>query len=245
MGNMLNILLVEDNLSFALEVEMIISEIGYNRIGTVESAAAAYAMMEKGHPDLIIADVSLKGEKDGIDMINDLKDYKGAVIFITQYRDKSLYERAKRLQPIAYLVKPFDKFSLQSCIETAFLSLTSEQEESTATKELVDTNENFFIKQNNVLSKVHIMDIQSIHSDGNYCEFVLIGGKKYALKMSLVSALKKLPERDFIRVHQRYALQAKLIDGINTTESVILIGEERYPMGRTYRKQLLERFNRL
>ena len=244
---MLSILLVEDNLSFALEVEMIIDELGYNHIGTVESAEDASALLKETQPDLIISDVSLKGDVDGIKMIKGLKNYSGAVIFITQYRDEKLYQRARDLKPIAYLVKPFDKFSLQSCIETAFSLLSNGNgvEKNVGTKENFEADTSFFIRQNNMLSKVKIMDIQSVHSDGNYCEFVLKDGKKYTVKMSLVTALKKLPASDFVRVHQRYALQAKLIEGIDTTENEVLIGDKTYPMGRTYRKDLLKRFQRL
>lgn len=244
---MLSILLVEDNLSFALEVEMIINELGYNLIGTAKSAEEAYALLKVEEPDLIISDVSLKGNVDGIEMISKLDGYGGAVIFITQYRDESLYERAKVLKPIAYLVKPFDKFSLQSCIETASMSLNSEAREN---KNILleprnDSEDSFFIRQSNILSKVKAMDIQSVHSDGNYCEFVLKEGKRYVVKMSLVTALKKLPAKYFIRVHQRFALQASLIDGVDTLENKVLIGDKSYPMGRTYRKELLKRFNRL
>lgn len=244
---MLSILLVEDNLSFALEVEMIINELGYNLIGTAESATEAYALLEIEEPDLIISDVSLKGSIDGIEMISKLDGYGGAVIFITQYKDESLYERARALKPIAYLVKPFDKFSLQSCIETAFMSLDNEtKKDKSIMLEQEGVRENsFFIRQNNILSKVKAMDIQSVHSDGNYCEFVLKDGKKYVVKMSLVTALKKLPAKYFIRVHQRFALQASLVDGIDTLENKVLIGDKSYPMGRTYRKELLKRFNRL
>ena len=85
---MLSILLVEDNLSFALEVEMIIDELGYNHIGTVESAEDAHALLKDTQPDLIISDVSLKGDVDGVKMIKELKNFSGAVIFITQYRDE-------------------------------------------------------------------------------------------------------------------------------------------------------------
>jgi len=243
---MLNVLLVEDNLSFALEIEMIINELGYGLMGTVESAEEAYALLESKRPDLIISDISLKGNLDGIDMIKGLKDFGGAVIFITQYKDEKLYDRAKSLNPIAYLIKPFDKFSLQSCIETAFLTLAAESREKRVDKENVGSeDESFFIRQNNILSKVKTQDIQSVHSEGNYCEFVLKDGKKYAVKMSLVTALKKLPPEEFVRIHQRYALQAKLIEGIDTLENKVLIGDSIYPMGRTYRKNLLKRFHRL
>jgi len=227
---------------------MIINELGYDLIGTAASAVEAYALLKVKKPDLIISDVSLKGDIDGIEMINKLEGYAGAVIFITQYRDEILYERARALKPIAYLVKPFDKFSLQSCIETAFTSLEGESENANMVlneEETSNSDDSFFVRQNNILSKVKAMDIQSVHSDGNYCEFVLKEGKKYVVKMSLVTALKKLPSKDFVRVHQRFALQAGLIEGIDTIENKVLIGDKSYPMGRTYRKELLKRFNRL
>jgi len=244
----LSILLVEDNVSFGVEIEMIIDELGYELIDIINNAREALTAIEEKKPDLIIADISLKGDMNGIQMIEKIKDNPAAVIFITQYRDDNFYNQAKSLRPVAYLVKPFDKFTLQSCIETAFQTLSAQNNETTESSSPTDhylIEDSFFIKKNGILTKVRIVDIQSLQSDGNYCEIILINEKKFVIKMSLSNVLKKLPVNHFIRIHQRYAVQTNLIDGVDTLDNKIQIGGLSYPMGRTYKEMILKQIKKL
>lgn len=247
LSNKLNILLVEDNVSFAVEIEMIINELDYRLVKVVDNAEEALQIIKTSPPDLIIVDISLKGKLTGIDLIEKIKALPIAVIFITQYRDEALYNKAKSLRPVAYLVKPFDKITLQSCIETAMDMVTKSQDKSDDSD---DTNhylikDSIFVKKNNIYNKVQITEIVYIMADGNYCEFFLRNNKKFAIKMSMSKILDRFPENTFIRTHKRYAVQSALIDGLNISESKIMIGEHTFPIGRTYKENIISRLNRL
>jgi len=89
--NDLQVLIVEDNLSFALEVEMLITESGYSLLGSVESAAKALTLITKNKPDLILLDIGIKGTMNGIELAEIIEELMIPIIFMTQSRDDETY----------------------------------------------------------------------------------------------------------------------------------------------------------
>ena len=102
----------------------------------------AVQMFETEKPDLVILDIKLEEEKDGIDLAVLLKEkYKTPFIFLTANSDSTTLERAKKVRPLAFLVKPFSQVDLHATIEIAFNNYRST---------LIENNE----KNNFVLMKV-------------------------------------------------------------------------------------------
>ena len=115
----LDVLIVEDNLSFALELEMLIQEIGYNIVGRVDNSDEALEIILNKQPDFILMDVDIKGNMTGIEIGDKIKHLDIPILFITSFGDDVHYQKAKQTLMVGYLVKPIDKFTLLTSIQLA------------------------------------------------------------------------------------------------------------------------------
>jgi len=121
MKNHLHILLVEDEAIVAMQMQMELKRIGCQITAHVTTGENAIIAARQNPPDVILMDIRLAGEIDGIEAAAIIKPaYKGKFIFITGYNDKDMNERAQKLDPIAYLIKPLNICEFESIIETNF-----------------------------------------------------------------------------------------------------------------------------
>lgn len=118
--NKSKILIVEDEKVTADDLKIILENLGYEVTGIVSDADAFYRSLNANIPDLVLMDIFLKGEKDGIQLAAESKSkYKVPLIYLTAYSDEDLLERAKITEPFGYILKPFHDRELHSAIEMA------------------------------------------------------------------------------------------------------------------------------
>lgn len=237
--NNLRIFLVEDNMSFALEVEMLVSRLGCSMVGQADNGAEAICKVDEKNPNLILLDIGIRGTINGLDLAKKFRQQKRAIIFITQSRDRNTYQTAQTFQPLAYLVKPFDLLTLRSTLEQASRTLPPKKVSEPEGK---NDPYSFYIRQNNVLNKVKYNQISWIKSDGNYCNIHTVN-KKFVTKVSLVTLMKRLEKMDFIRVHKQYIVPVYRIENINLVNSVLYIGDQMIPIGRSYKSVLVKQLD--
>lgn len=114
------LLIVEDEGIVALDLQDRLEHLGYDVCGIADTAKNALKMAAKYSPDLVLMDIVLKGDRDGIDTARQLYDLFGIpVVFLTAYADEKTLARAKRSHPHGYIVKPFNAQMLHSNIEMA------------------------------------------------------------------------------------------------------------------------------
>jgi AmiR/NasT family two-component response regulator len=114
------ILVVEDEALVALDLEEQLVRLGYEVAGVVDSCAAAIERAREATPDLVLMDIHLRGEPDGIEAAERLRDEPGVpVVFLTAFADAATLERAKQVSPHGYILKPFDQRDLRATIEIA------------------------------------------------------------------------------------------------------------------------------
>lgn len=125
------ILIVEDEVVIAMEIEALLEQLGYEVAGQAGRGEDAVDLAEQRRPDLVLMDIRLKGEMDGITAAEKIfRLYKIPVVFLTAHSDPSTLERAMNLQPYGYLLKPFRKNDLYTTIEIALYkhrALSAEQ----------------------------------------------------------------------------------------------------------------------
>lgn len=120
MSDKTKILIVEDEEEFALLLEEILVELGYNVIGKCSSEKTALEMVEKERPDLVLMDIMLKGEENGIKIAEKIsRNYDIPVIYTTAYGTQTIVEKAKKTGAYGYLIKPYKSEYLYSTIEVA------------------------------------------------------------------------------------------------------------------------------
>lgn len=114
------ILIVEDEPIVALDISSSLDELGYVVIGIAHDGKEAIQIAEKEMPDIIIMDIVIKGNIDGIETAARIRNnMKIPTIFVTGYSDYNTVARARDTIPYGYLVKPFTKKELYASIETA------------------------------------------------------------------------------------------------------------------------------
>ncbi|MDX9925624.1 MAG: PAS domain S-box protein [Ignavibacteriaceae bacterium] len=122
------ILIVEDNLIVGSDLKRTLEQFGYYVTGIAISGYQAVEIFRESIPDLVLMDVMLKGEHDGIktvDLLNSI--VKVPVIFLTAYSDNDTLKRAAEREPYAYLIKPFHDRELYGAIEMALYKAKAEK----------------------------------------------------------------------------------------------------------------------
>ncbi|MEH2066879.1 MAG: ATP-binding protein [Nostoc sp.] len=123
------ILVVEDEVIVARTIARQLSQLGYTVTGTASSGKVAIAKVWETQPELVLMDIILKGEMDGIATATHIREQLDVpIIFLTAYGDENTLERAKITQPFGYIVKPFTTKDLRIAIEIGLLKHQLERE---------------------------------------------------------------------------------------------------------------------
>ena len=114
------ILLVEDEGLVAMTLEETLKRIGYSVVGIAMSGEEALSLTGERHPDVILMDIHLQGEMDGIEAAQKIKGLYGIpIIFLTAYSDDETIRRVVLTESSGYLVKPINTRELFAGIESA------------------------------------------------------------------------------------------------------------------------------
>ena len=113
------ILLVEDENIEAMDIKLTLESFGYEVPYIASSSEEAVEKVLAIMPDLILMDILLKGETDGIETFSKIKDLNIPVIYLTAHSEESTIERAKLTDPYGYIIKPYDRTELKYAIELA------------------------------------------------------------------------------------------------------------------------------
>ncbi|MCD4844991.1 MAG: response regulator [Methanosarcinales archaeon] len=116
----IKILIVEDEIIVADDLENVLIDLGYEVVGRTGSAKNAVNMAIELKPDLILMDIILKGNTNGIDASCEIKDKLNIpIIFLTAHSDFMLIDKAKNTQADGFIIKPFQEKQLYASIEIA------------------------------------------------------------------------------------------------------------------------------
>ncbi len=111
------IMIVEDEQVIALDIKKYVENYGYDVAGIHLSGESALAAMKDEQPDLILMDIRLRGELDGLQTAKIIKtEHNVPVVMLTAYADDDTLHRAKLSQPFAYIIKPFEERELRTAI---------------------------------------------------------------------------------------------------------------------------------
>ncbi len=114
------ILIVEDERIVAEDIEMSLRRLGYDVHGIVHSGENAINNAGKNNLDLVLMDIVLRGEMDGIEAASTIQSQFGIpVVYLTAHADEKMIERAKITEPFGYILKPFDDRDLNTTIKMA------------------------------------------------------------------------------------------------------------------------------
>ncbi len=113
----LRVVIVEDDAIVAMELEMLLDDLGADVIGVATSADDACALVQKHLPDFVTMDISLKGERDGVSAaIEIFRSHGTRSIFISSYNDQATRKRAEPCEALAWITKPIDTADLSKAV---------------------------------------------------------------------------------------------------------------------------------
>jgi len=246
----IRILIVEDNVIIADDMQSMLEEIGYEIVDNVIVYEQAVEVLKNKEVDLVLIDIILASDKTGIDLGKHIREnYNIPFIFVTSNSDRATVENAKTVKPNGYLVKPFEQQDLYTSIEIALSNFTSvknngssesqeeEDDRLISNKVLKDS---IFVKKQHLYYRIQFGDIQFIKADNVYLEVNTID-KKFLVRSPLKDYLEKLPQQKFYRAHKSYIVNVDHIDAINSKD--ILINNTLIPISKEFKEFIISAMN--
>jgi DNA-binding LytR/AlgR family response regulator len=238
----IRILVVEDELIIAEDIRAKLTSLGYNIVGLAMTADEAEKYLAKDKPDLVMLDIMLKGDRDGIELGRKIREqYKIPFVFLTSYSDRETVERARTVVPDGYLLKPFTDKDLFTAIEIAIfrkISQPAAPEENQGESPNEIFKDCIFIRKDYLLVKIRFSELLWIKSEGNYLELYCNGGKKHLIRSTLKDFLNRLPDSIFLQVHKSYAVNISHIEAIE--HSHMTVANNSIPVGRLFLEKIKE-----
>jgi sigma-54 dependent transcriptional regulator, acetoin dehydrogenase operon transcriptional activator AcoR len=228
------ILIVEDELILAEHWSRLLKEKGYEVVGISDNGEAAIKLALETTPDLALVDIRLRGPMDGIQVADKIRRLHGtAIVYLTAYSDKALFERAKETGPERYLSKPILPMELTRTVELVLLKHEMEirlRETELRYRTLVeDSFDGIFVQKGSLIAFAN----NRLHEMLGYDQGELIGKDHWTICHPEYQALVR--QRAQARIsgesmidHYEIKLQAKdgtVLDGEIRSKPILLDGK--------------------
>ncbi len=224
-----SVLIVEDEPLIADDLLFHLEDIGIEDIEVALRYDQALEKVQQKQFDLALLDVNLSGSRDGIDLANFIKNQQSLpFIFVTSYYDQDTLTRAKKTNPLAYILKPFDKREVTVNVEMAFHKIALNKQKPSQ----------FFVKDKEGLMPVKPEDILYVEAFDNYAK-VITESNSHIVSHTLKSIESKLLTFGFDRVHKSYLINTSRITRIN--EGFVFFNEIPIPIGRAYKNVFMSK----
>lgn len=243
------VLVIEDESIVSKDIQHSLKRLGYIVCGAASTGEKAIVLAEVEKPDIVLMDIMLKGEMNGIEAAEIVRrEYKIPVIFLTAYADGATLNKAKITEPYGYIIKPFKEIDLHTSIEMALYKHKKEQEvekERDLFYSLVDgrdTNEFIFVKANSKLVKLNLKDIYFIEALKDYV-VINTNEKRYTIHSTMKDIERKLGDEQFIRVHRSFIVRLDKIASIEYPNLQLEKDKKLIPIGGSYKDDLVTKIN--
>ena len=243
-----NILIVEDEGIVAHDLAARLNHSGYNIVGIADNYEEAIQLFTAHKPDLVLLDITIKGNKTGIDVATAINNLLPTpFIFITAHTDAATLDKAKNTFPSAYLVKPFTTSHLLVSVELAIHNFAYQKKGADAATTLPNADEDdvyskqeyIFIKDGYAFVKIHKQDITYLEAQDNYVRLNTTQ-KHYMLRSTLAKTMERLNNNFIVRVHRSFCVNINCVDKFSEHE--IQIGTATVPIGRNYKEEFIKEF---
>lgn len=215
------ILIVEDEILIAEDLKDTLKSLGFKNIFMAHDKATALSAIEINQPNVILLDVRLENETDGISIGRQLADQnKAQFIYVTAHSDVEMVKEIVKTNPAGYITKPVKKSDLFASISLA-LSKDKANNENGHTIQIKDGYENVVLP---------IRSIRYIEAEGNYLN-VYCDEKKYVVRQSMETFLEEINSDIFFRIHRSYAVNIQKVLRYSKKE-IVLINNVVLPVSR-------------
>lgn len=240
------IMIVEDEELMADRIEMQLEKLGYALFAAVDNSEDALNALTDSQPDLILMDVNIEGEYDGIELVDMIhRQWDIPVIFISANHDNGTFRRISRTNPLGFLTKPFTEIQLQRSIELAFHQLGQPKPDAFDIGEEQGPNSQhdfIFLKSRRKLHRIKITEIFYLEADGRHTQVHTID-KKFLIRLTLKEMTDKVNNGNFIQSHRSFVVNMDKIKTIDLEDSVIILDNMHIPISRREKDKVLEKLD--
>ncbi|AXE17177.1 hypothetical protein DR864_05220 [Runella rosea] len=222
-----NILLISNDPIYALELEELLSGLGYFIVAQFDSYQKALDFVSFHNVEFVIIDIALDGPQNGLELTELAAIQNLPIILLTNYDSYEIYKRVRELKhPLyLYLVKPFHIHTLDSSIQLLAKHPIQEPQ---------------FIRGNSRGELISIKDIIYIEVEHTYT-FIQTTTRRYAFKKSLTQLKLQLPMNRFLQIHRSFLVNKKFIDRIDLEKNTVEAASYTLPLSRRMKHNLLSK----
>jgi DNA-binding LytR/AlgR family response regulator len=219
MDNKVRILVVEDEMIIGAKISMQLTNLGYEVSGLLSRGEDVPFHVAENKPDIILLDINLKGNLDGIETAKLLSaNGHTPIIFLTANSDEATFNRAKAVKPAAFISKPFKQLDLQRAIELTISRMEEKQPDTDMGETELEErpsflNDRMFVRNKDRMVKIMFDDVLFIEAVRNYSR-IITRNNEFLLSITLKIIEDKLPEAVFVRIHRTYLVNITKIDEV-------------------------------
>jgi DNA-binding LytR/AlgR family response regulator len=238
MPKQIQVLIIEDEFIIADYIQGCLVNLGYDVAGICNTYDEAVTALQNYQPDIAIIDITIKGEKNGIDIANHISQSLDIpFIFASSHGDKGTIDKAKQTRPAAYLIKPFTEEDLYAAIETALVNFSNQKIKTEQEEEIIIINDGFFIRHKNRFIKILLDELIYAEANDNYVN-LFTAETHYTLKTTLLKLQEVLPQY-FLRIQKSYIVNLHRLQSFDMEE--VVVHNKTLPIGKSYSEALLEK----
>lgn len=201
----LKVFIVEDEPLIAATINTALKKQGFKVLGDTDEYEDALRKIDTLIPDLVLVDIQLEGNKDGVDLALELDKRKQPYLYLTSQTDPNTIVRVKETKPLGFIVKPFTEAGLRSNIELAWHNFNLTEDEF------------LLIKSEGRVHKLNQASITHLKAFDNYC-YVYTQSSNYLVPHTLKYVFEKLNPKFFIKSHRSYVVNLRKVLSLNTHE---------------------------
>lgn len=236
----IKVLIIEDEVLVADDIAGDLQKFGFEVVGTAISASEALEIVEQTEPNLILMDIQIKGDLDGIDLAAKIHEKRNIpVIFLTSNTGKQFVNRALETNPYAFITKPYTPADLVIAIE---LAVKRHNEHALQGAGEFDVTDSIFVKKGEFYRKILMNEVLYIEANGSYCSVYALSGI-YTLSFNLNHFQNEIRHPSFKRIHRSYVVNLSRVDGFD--KSTVVIGDKLIPVSNTHKEDLFRFFKKL
>lgn len=240
------VLIVEDEVIIADEIENALVEAGYDVIGNVGRGETAVELAKTKEVDIVLMDIKLKGSMNGIETAQKIQAQKKIpIVYLTDISEKKVWEEAKETNAAACLLKPFEALEVEAAFEIALKhsvgkeSFTDTKESSTEDSPTYIIEDRVYLRDGTKHIRILPEEILFIKGSGSSCE-IHTTEKKIILSYNLTQIKQEIPFKELERIHRSYIINIQKITSFEGNR--VFLDKLEMPIGESYKDDFKKRF---
>lgn len=228
----IRVYIVEDKAFELLALENILARNHFIIAGSESDANKAWKEIQLLDLDIILLDINLAGDKNGIWLAQKIRTTKQVpIVYLTAFGDLATRLEVLSTKPNGYLSKPYDEPTLLTTIQIAISNYQDDTRNETKQEDKY-----IFIKHEHSIIHINVDEILFIKSDGNYLH-IFTTNRKYTTRSKMDEFLDKLYRKEvFLKVHLRYVVSIAFVKEMK--DNKIFINQHTIPVSRPYRSKV-------